>query len=537
MTHLTQLELSMYADDALNEAERANVHAHLENCPHCQAACSALQQEVRVLQNALREDTPPDMKIPEFKRPISLKGFAMANIATGIVIWLTQFLWKTLFGELVVNAAAKITSIYVPDAYEIANATLLYLLKEGTAMFDTYQTYVFVCIVMITLLGAAFMWRRSKAVLGLCLIVGTAGIMVTPTTAVALDLRQSEGVITIPATETVNDTLLLAAETIRVEGTITGDLIAVGQSINIAGNIGGNLIVFGESIEVRGAVNGSIVGGGSAFIMDDAIVSNNLWVGGERITVDSGSSVGQNAVVATRRLTMDGAVGLDLYAFGESIEVRGSVDGDFNSFANQTRLLGNANIAGDLSWHSSNPEGFQQDNTTNVSGAIEAKTPPEALVPENKYLTAEFYLWEAAKLISAFIVALAILWLAPSLKSLSLGSAGESLKSAGVGLLSIISMPILGVISAITLIGLPFTFAIVVAWLAGLYLASILIGIIVGQLLISDGSHQTIGLFAGLASVAIAVNIPLIGEVLSFIFSVLGFGLLVQFCLRKVTAP
>lgn len=537
MTHLTPLELSMYADGALNEAERAQAQAHLESCPHCQAACSALQQELRVLQGALREDPSPDREIPEFKRPISLKGFAMANIATGIVIWLTQFLWKTLFGELVMNAAAKITSIYVPDAYEIANATLLYLLMEGTAMFDTYQAYIFVCIAMFSLLGAGLMWRRARAVLGLCLIVGTAGMMITPTTAVALDLRQSEGVITIPATETINDTLLVAAETLRVEGTITGDLIAVGQSINISGDIGGNLIVFGESIEVRGAVNGSIIAGSSAFIMDDAIVGNNLWVGGERITVDNASSVKQNAVVATRRLTMDGAVGLDLYTFGESIEVRGTVGGDFDSFANQTRLLGNANIAGDLTWHSSHPEGFQQDDTTNVSGAIQAKTPPEALVPENKYLTVEFYLWEAAKLISAFIVALAILWLAPSLKSLSFGSAGESLKSAGVGLLAIISLPILGVISAITLIGLPFTFAIVIAWLAGLYLASILIGMIVGQLLISDENRQTIGLFAGLASVAIAVNIPLIGAILSFIFTVLGFGLLAQFTLRKLSAP
>lgn len=525
----------MYVDGALAEGERLEAQQHLESCPQCQAAYAALLQESRVLQTTIREDISYDFEIPQFKRPVSLSSFAMANIATGLVIWLVQFLWKTLFGELVMNTAAKITSIYMPNAYAIANATLLFLLKEGTVMFDAYKTYVLACVVTITLLGIAFMWRRSRATLSLCLIVGATGLMGTPTSAVALDLRQSEGVITVSASETVNDTLLVAAETVRVEGTITGDLIVFGQNISVVGNIGGNLIAFGESINVQGAVGGSIIAGGRTFTMDDAIVDNNLWIGGELITLDATSTIGQNAVIATRRLAMDGTVGLDLYAFGESIEVRGSVGQDFNSFANQTRLLGDAAIAGDLNWHSSNPDGLQRDATSIVSGAIEADTLPDALAPENKYLTAQFYLWEAAKLISAFIVGLAILWLVPALKTLSLGSAGESFKSAGIGLVAIICMPIAGVLSAITLIGLPFSFAIFIAWLVALYLASIVIAMIIGDLLLGEKNHQNLSLLAGLTVVAVAVNVPLIGAIFGSVFTILGFGLLVRFTIRTLS--
>jgi len=127
MTHLTELQLSMHADAALMGDEADLVTAHLQSCTQCQAALAASSSELVALQQALQAplDAPQPLAIPAIEYPTSLSKFAMVNIATGLVIWLAQFLWKTIFGEMIVNGAAWLTSVYVPDLYAVASAAAL----------------------------------------------------------------------------------------------------------------------------------------------------------------------------------------------------------------------------------------------------------------------------------------------------------------------------------------------------------------------------------------------------------------------------
>ncbi len=83
MSHPSQLELSMYADEALGEPAAAAISAHLQGCTHCRAVAAALETETRAITNALlvREDAP--VAIPTFCRPMSLRSFAIANIGAG----------------------------------------------------------------------------------------------------------------------------------------------------------------------------------------------------------------------------------------------------------------------------------------------------------------------------------------------------------------------------------------------------------------------------------------------------------------------
>jgi predicted anti-sigma-YlaC factor YlaD len=541
MNHLSQLQLSMYADGALGAEDVTEIRAHLDNCDSCQAHWSAAQQETRVLTGTIKEavekeEVETEFAIPKFKRPISLRGFAMANIATGLTIWLAQFLWKTLFGELVMNAAARITSIYIPDAYEITNTALLYFLEEGTAMFDTYQAYVLVCLMTVTLLGATLVFRKSRAAMGACLMFVTAGALIAPEPANALDIRSSKSVLTISASEVIDDTLILAAETVRIEGRVTGDVVAVGQSIDVTGSIDGNLIVFAESVDIQGTVGGTTLGGASSFTLDGATIGSNVWVGAERIELDRDTKVSSNATLASRTVSVDGQVGKDLYGFSELLEVTGSVGNNLEAFANRIRLLGDAHVSGDVRWRSGNPDGLHQDDSVQVDGEVEFLPLPEALKQKNKFATLQFYLWEFAGLISAFLVGLALLWLAPSLRTLAIGSGIESVKTAGVGLLALVSAPIIAVIIAITLVGLPFTFAIFVAWLMGIYLAKIVIGVIVGGMIFGDNENLPLTLIAGLTAVAVAINVPFIGGILSAILTILGLGLIVQHTMNNLSA-
>jgi cytoskeletal protein CcmA (bactofilin family) len=526
MTHPTPLELSMHADEALPPNEAEQVAAHVEACELCQSQLSALRAETQHLVTALRADTPEDAReVPTFSRPASLRGFALANIGTALLIWLAQFLWKTLFGEMILNTATWLTSVYIPDIYQLTSTTALYLLEEGTAMLDAYLGFVIATLLIITALALLLMRQRFRAgTLSMCLIAAAVGTLMVPAPVQALDFRRSEGVLTIPASETIDDTLIVRGETVLIEGTITGDVIAFGEEINVTGSIRGNLFTFAEIVKVRGDVGGLVLGAANTYTLSTSSVGGDLWLAGENIEVGGDVRIGRNVAIASDNVSVGADVGRDLFAYAETVDMSGNLGGNLEAFSQRLRLLGDAHIVGNVRFRGNEAELFRADEVR-VDGDVEFLARPEE---KNRYATVEFYLWQIAQLIAAFLFGLAMLWLVPALRGLSIGAGLEGLKSAGIGIVALVSVPIIAVLVAITLIGLPFTFLALVAWLLGIYLATIVVGASIGQMLVSNSDSMPLTLLAGLATVMVVVNLPVIGGIIGFIFTIIGLGMLVQ---------
>jgi len=539
MTHPTELQLSMYADNALSADDAIVVRDHVESCDVCRALLASARAEVGLLATAMSSDSPQDTRavaIPKFSKPASFRGFALANVATGLLIWLGQFLWKTLFGEIAMNAATRITSIYLPDIYEMSSATLLYLLEEGTAMFDAYLGYIVVGMSAVSALWLLLKYRSSRATLSMCALVLLCTSLAAPGPVSALEIRRSEDVVTIPASETVDDTLIVAADTVLIQGKVTGDLVAAGRRVDISGNVDGNVLAFSDSVEISGTVGGSALGAASSFELDGATVGGNIWAAGETVIVDDESNVGQNAAVASQSASVEGRVGKDLYAFTEVVELSGEVGEDLEAFTNHVRLLGNAHVAGNVRIRSGASEPLHRDASVRVDGEVEYPELPEGFERKSRFATGEFYLWQVARLISAFLMGLFVLWLVPRLRSLSVASGADGIKTAGVGLLALVSVPVMAGLVAFTLVGLPFSVIAIMIWLVALYLAKILIGAYIGRTVMTGSDSLPVTLIAGLAIVIVAVNLPYIGGIINFVLTIVGLGLIVQYLWSVIAA-
>ena len=534
MTHATQLQLSMLADNALPEDETVSVTEHIESCSACKANLAVLQDEARFINTALQIEAPEvsgDVVVPKFSAPSGLRGFAIANLATGLVIWSAQFLWKTIFGEVIVNATTWATSIYLPDIYAMSSATLLYLLKEGTVMFNAYLGFVVLSLVTATTLWYLLMYRKSRATMGVCLILFAAGMVIPPAPVNALEVRWDEDVVTIAESETIDDTLLVAAETVLIEGVIKGDLVVVGQRIDISGTVEGNLLTFAESITISGEVGGLAMGGSESYDLRGARVGGDLWAAGEKISIDNESVVDRNASVAARSATVGGKVGKDLHAFAETVEFSGELGEDLEAFADRMRLLGDAHVAGNVRFRTKSEDSLHRAEGVRVDGEVEFLDLPEELEEGSKYASLKFYLWQTARLLGAFLVGIVLLWLVPGYRSMSIGADVDTLKTAGVGLITMVSVPIAAVLVAITLVGLPFSFIAFAAWLLALYLAKIVVGAVIGQMLLSESDSLPRTLLLGIFIVIVAVNLPFIGGIINLVLTVVGMGLLVQYLL------
>ena len=159
MTHPNDIVLSMHADKALPAAEAATVQRHLESCLSCAGKVSAARQETGLIAAAFASEVanpgedPVALSIPKFSHPAGLREFAIANLITALALWMASFLWKTLFGELVMNVAESAALTYVPNLYELISSSINHYLEQGTAMFSAYIG--FVCL---TVVAAALVW-------------------------------------------------------------------------------------------------------------------------------------------------------------------------------------------------------------------------------------------------------------------------------------------------------------------------------------------------------------------------------------------
>jgi len=109
----------------------------------------------------------------------------------------------------------------------------------------------------------------------------------------------------------------------------------------------------------------------------------------------------------------------------------------------------------------------------------------------------------------------------------------DSLRTAGLGLL-VLTVPIVALITAFTLVGLPLALIALAAWILALYLAKIVLGATVGRMLLPDREAITVPLLVGLAIVLVAGNLPWIGGIVGFVLTLVGLGLLAQYVWKAV---
>ena len=174
--------------------------------------------------------------------------------------------------------------------------------------------------------------------------------------------------------------------------------------------------------------------------------------------------------------------------------------------------------------------------TSSFGGEIDYQGNLENFQARNRFISDSFYLWELLWFVGAFVVGWLLFTLAPSLGRMALGGGKESVKTAGIGFLVLITVPIAAIIIAITVVGLPLSFITIMAWLTAWYLAKIVIAHLVGRsVLASRGDNQGLvsALFVGLIIVTIAINLPFLGGVMNLLATILGLGLMVQFWLHR----
>lgn len=238
------------------------------------------------------------------------------------------------------------------------------------------------------------------------------------------------------------------------------------------------------------------------------------------VTIERGETA-DDVVVIDGPVSVAGRVRGDLVVVNGRLRISGAVDGDVVAVAGRTSLAPGARIGGDLLYGDERP---LVPRGATVGGDVDRVNVDEITDPVGFIGAAA--LWIAVS-ISALVLGLLLLWLAPRALAAAFAAASTSLgPTIGWGLLLFFGLPILAVIALVTLVGIPLGVALLLALLPLYAIGYTTSAWLLGRRIVGPPRGRVLAFLAGLAILRVLALIPIVGGIVWFAATVVGLGAL-----------
>ncbi|AKB12551.1 MAG: hypothetical protein ACHQXK_07205 [Methanosarcina thermophila] len=294
--------------------------------------------------------------------------------------------------------------------------------------------------------------------------------------------------------EDIQGDLVLAGSRLEINGDIGDDFIGAGGQLIVNGNVSGNIIAAGGSIRINGNVGGDVAAaGGQIFLSRDSVVEGDLLLGGGEITLDG--IVNGNGDISAGTLRA-----------GDDFELRGDLKLQAENYPPDLddKVGGNLNIT--------------QVNATEEQYAGAARG----------FNVLSFIIG----LLAALILGLVLIYLFPGfVRGVADLVKDSPLKTALLGLLALIFLPVLALILLITIFGWSLSVLIILLLALAVLIATIPVKLLAGELIYNKILKKEAGEIAyylvGAVVFAILYEIPIVGWLIGFIALIIGLGAII----------
>jgi hypothetical protein len=266
----------------------------------------------------------------------------------------------------------------------------------------------------------------------------------------------------------------LAGGTVDVHGKVEGDLVMAAAQAGLDGIVTGDVAAIGALVHVGGIVGDDVRALGGRVIVQ-GIVGDGLLVGGGEITLTRGTRIGGNAILGGRRVVDLGDVDGDLLVAGQYVEIAGDVRGRTTIRAEEVVIGPKARLYGDLVVRSPNPPRIADG--ARIAGRVVLDAPPAPSFAQRLGGVA----WAAALQIGLLLVARAWMFFAPRLSREAAAVEWRKMGLVlGIGVSVAFGLPLVAVLLAITVVGIPLAIGVAAIWavllLAGYVSTAICLG-------------------------------------------------------------
>jgi cytoskeletal protein CcmA (bactofilin family) len=360
----------------------------------------------------------------------------------------------------------------------------------------------------------------------LFVVLGTQGV-VAPSPAHAAELRyEEEGTVEVAEGESIDDTVFLAGKTAIVAGVVNGDVFAAAERVEVTGTVRGNVYSAGETVTIGGEVSGNVHAAGKTVELD-AKVGGSGYLAGQDVTVTEGGELARGGFFAGESVRSKGSVGRDLTFAAETMELSGSVERSLRGYSSQVAVSSSGSVGGDLHVHVPSEDAVEIDDGATVRG--ETIVDIEEQDERRAFLYPGFYFGVLAKALAMLLMGLVLVTLFPALLPPAPESSRDALRNMGFGFVALVATPVVMLIIAVTLIGIPISLLLGVVYAVLLFLSTLVVAYFAAQRLPAADSRRRLVLHTGatLLVLLFVLAIPFVGAGLSFLVHIFGLGCLV----------
>lgn len=340
------------------------------------------------------------------------------------------------------------------------------------------------------------------------LLLGVILALAMPAAALAASADTTN--VTLAKGDNRTGSYYAAGQTLTVDGDVTGDVICAGQTVVINGSVGGDVICGAQTLTVNGPVAGSVRGGAQVATINGT-VGRNITVAAQNFVLGSAAKVGGEVAIAAETVTLNAPIGQAIYAAAKTLSLNSTAGGSVTAYAEALPLGAAAVINGNLDYTSD--QTFTLDKSK-VHGEVVRHAPAQpsrAADPAAEAITVLVY-WIAAGLLGILLA----VWLAPRLvRSVTNAMMTRWQASLGWGAVAVVAGPLVFVLLALTVVGLPTVAVVGTLWLMALMTSGLFAGVAVGRLAWQreDSNRRGLALAAlvGVPLVLLAGWIPVLG--------------------------
>jgi cytoskeletal protein CcmA (bactofilin family) len=299
------------------------------------------------------------------------------------------------------------------------------------------------------------------------------------------------------------------------------DLLTAGRTVQVKRAIDGDLAVAGSRVEVSGPVEGYVMAAGRDVSVNQP-VANDVWAAGARVFL--AGPVGDNAWLAGRTVVVgpEATVSGDLRVGAADVTLGSEVSGSVAARAERVRVLPGAVIHGDLVVSGPRPPEV-------AAGAqVRGQTRYRSTGTERSRL-AGWLSWWLWSFLAIFCLGAAALAVSPrDVERVAVRVWQRPVNTAVAGILGLLLIPLVAVLMAVTIIGIPLAIVLLALYGVIVVLSCVFVAYRVGGWMFTwrPQTRPYPQLAIGALSVTVLATLPWIGWVVQGLVLMLGSGAL-----------
>ena len=306
----------------------------------------------------------------------------------------------------------------------------------------------------------------------------------------------------------------MAGDRISTAGDVGGASVLAGGRIDAAARVHGDAVMLGGQISVNGDTREDLYAVGGAVVVNGSIGHNARLVGGQ-LTIGPTAVVGGNASLAGGQIDIAGKVAGDVNVAGGRVNLNGPIGGDATVRAGELIVGPDARISGRLRYHADS--GATIDPAARIDGRVEVMSEDWSHGWAGHRVGSRSTNWLGVLIVGIILI---LAW--PKLGARVLAQWREQTGATiGWGALAFFATPLVLVLCAITIIGLPLAVALLLAYLLALLLGYVSGLVALGQWALARFAPTHVG-GVGWQILALALAIIVVG----FLRRIPGVGML-----------